>query len=1046
MDPHNAGTLADVISRLWRSGRPRQEEILRALRSVRSVCESLIYLHARGVIHCDLKPENIFLSSNGTPVIGDFGLAVHLGFQNRERLELDSIAAGTVAYMAPEQIRGEPLDARADLYSLGCILFELCTGRPPFQGSVRDVANQQLVETPPSILETMPDASPELAELCLGLLRKDTKLRIGAAQDVAHALDRVLGDTPTIAPEAQGARAHLFRPVMVGRDELMDEVRLAQAKARDGLGSLTLVRGESGVGKTRFAVEAARIAQMEGMQVITGECIHVAGRVPDGDASMHQKVGAGPLHPFGPLLEALGDACYTDPAFGDAALPGAVPLTPFCARLERVVQERLPRPPPASKNQHQARDAMVSAIACMARLRPLMLVLDDLQWADSLTLEVLRALSDEALSSLPLFVMATVRREHWSSLSSALVSDAATAPTVIVLPRLAPEHVTALAGDMLAVEAPPEGLTSFLVERSEGNPFFVGELLRDAVSSGVLRRTPAGGWRMLGGVDGTVWPLPRSLRELVSARIDALGALERTVLEYASLLGREFGRSTLASVLRYESESIQGALKAPIDGLIAHEILEEGSGEQLRFVHDMLREIPYQGIVEERRARLHLRVAQALERAGGPEESAGRWSAIGVHWSLGGDPTAALRSFTKAALLADRDYANEDAITLYRAAEREARRLDAPPPDALVKVLRGRGDVLARLGFHEPAQQAYEEAVQWLGTSEGLACCALHRKIAKTWENRLVVEPAYAALDRAELALRPVHEQNATQGGLALIEVLFDRAWAAYWDNDLPELERVVFKVRPIVDRHGDNGHWARYHQAQTSLGFRRDHYAMSSDTIDAATAGLLRAEAAADLDYLTAAEWMLGFALLFGGRPNEAETHLLRAADIAGRRGDARHQKLALGYLTLVHRMQGDEVAMRRRADELLRESRGGLLVVWSALAQANLGWACVRNRQFSDAERYLSEAMSFWDSMPMTYPFKWTGLLPQLEMSLLRNDSRWIIFAKALSDRGLAALPDPVSHALGCALVLHEAGRLEAAEQDAWDVVERARQAHLL
>jgi hypothetical protein len=143
---------------------------------------------------------------------------------------------------------------------------------------------------------------------------------------------------------------------------------------------------------------------------------------------------------------------------------------------------------------------------------------------------------------------------------------------------------------------------------------------------------------------------------------------------------------------------------------------------------------------------------------------------------------------------------------------------------------------------------------------------------------------------------------------------------------------------------------------------------------------------------------------------------------------------------------MQGDEVAMRRRADELLRESRGGLLVVWSALAQANLGWACVRNRQFSDAERYLSEAMSFWDSMPMTYPFKWTGLLPQLEMSLLRNDSRWIIFAKALSDRGLAALPDPVSHALGCALVLHEAGRLEAAEQDAWDVVERARQAHLL
>ncbi|MFP2907603.1 serine/threonine-protein kinase, partial [Pyxidicoccus sp. 3LFB2] len=171
-------------------GPVRPERLHAVLTLVRRMCAPLAFLHANGLVHRDLKPENVFLRPDGTPVLVDFGIAARFGgSRGRETLDVGGTVVGSDAYMAPEQARGGFVDARADLYALGCIFYELLTGRPPFlPGREGPVPHQHLhvAPVPPSQrVEGLPEAVDALA---LRLLAKKPPERPGYAEDVAAAL------------------------------------------------------------------------------------------------------------------------------------------------------------------------------------------------------------------------------------------------------------------------------------------------------------------------------------------------------------------------------------------------------------------------------------------------------------------------------------------------------------------------------------------------------------------------------------------------------------------------------------------------------------------------------------------------------------------------------------------------------------------------------------------------------------------------------------------------------------------------------------------
>ena len=569
-----------------------------------AICEPLAYVHGQGVVHRDLSPVNIFLVDGAHVVLFDFGLAAQFRIDSaRDVLEIGGRLRGTAHYMAPEQVRGEVVDARADIYALGCILYEALTGRPPFLGEEPlDVLRQHLEASPfpPSVIA--PEVPPGFDELVARLLAKAPRDRIGYAQDVAAALER-LGAPRSRAPElAPAPRAYTYRPSLAGRTGMVHAFDRLLERLADGVGGSGVLIGESGAGKTRLAAEVATRANEHDLRVITGECEPIS--------AARDVLRGAPLHPLRPLLRAVADRCRDGGAAETERLLGR--SGGVLAVYEPALASLVPPPgdhvdPVAMRFRVLA--AMRDVIVELARGERLVLVIDDLQWADELTLALLRSMRGDFLGSAGVFVLATVRADEMApEIESTL---AALRAERFEVPRLDRGAIGAIVRDMLALEEDAPSLTEFVAARSEGNPLFAAEYVRTAVDEGLLHRDALGRWRV--GAHGDEGydklPTPGSVQELVHRRLGSLAPASREVALAAATLGRTCAPEVVGAVADLTGE----VARAAITELIQRHVLEELADGHLRFVHDKLREQAYGEMAEDTRRRYHRRAASVLE-------------------------------------------------------------------------------------------------------------------------------------------------------------------------------------------------------------------------------------------------------------------------------------------------------------------------------------------------------------------------------------------------------------------------------------------------
>jgi tetratricopeptide (TPR) repeat protein len=661
----------------------------RVLTIVRRLCAPLSFLHGEGVVHRDLKPENVLVRRDGMPVLVDFGLASQFTAKlSREVLELRAgSAAGTVAYMAPEQARGELVDARADLYALGCMLYELLAGRPPFVGTMAiQVLYQHFNTAPRPPSELAPGVPPELDALILSLLAKRPQDRLGHADDVAAALDR-LGAEDGLASASPKPRAYLYRPGFTGREEpfLMLTERLSGVE-QNGTGSLVLIGGESGVGKTRLAMELIRAATPRRNRVLSGECLPPAAGV--------QGQGGAPLQPLRSALQQIADRCRekgleeTERLLGKRGKLLAL-YEPSLAGLPG--QDAYPEPAELPAEAALLRlytylaDTFAALAGGAAGWSPVLLILDDLHWADDVTLGLLGfLLRTGRLEAMALLIVGTYRTEEVEALGRAPLKTVLEAPSAwrLALGRLDQKAVGSIVADMLALAEPPETFVRYLTRQSEGNPFFVAEVLRTAVAEAVLYRDAVGRWRVAAEAEAVTeavyeaLPLPHSLRELVGLRLDGLSAPTRRLAEAAAVLGREVHEAMLAEVSGMEDSEILDATRE----ILARQVLEELEGGRLRFVHDKIREVTYECIAASQRQALHLTAARAMERR--PEAERGEMlAAMGHHWEQAGERSKARDCYLAGARAAKARYTQDEAERLYRA---YLRLVDTPTPESVV--------------------------------------------------------------------------------------------------------------------------------------------------------------------------------------------------------------------------------------------------------------------------------------------------------------------------------------------------------------------------
>jgi serine/threonine protein kinase len=594
------------------------------------LCAVLAYLHGEGIVHRDLKPRNIVVRPDGTPVLFDFGLASYFGAGGRESLQVGGKLEGTPEYMAPEQILGEYVDARADLYAVGCILYEGVTGRVPFPEKTTASFLEACVREEPIAPHRLVQGVPEpLEELILHLLVKRPRDRIGHARTVLVALAHLGGEVGDWISDL-AARDYLYRPGFVGRDAVLELLeRRIHEGPRVGGGRCIFLRGRSGSGKTRMIMEVARRIERFGRTVITGECLPLGAGGGEGPG-----IRSRPLHPFRAVLQAVADACLElGPAEADLLLGPRAKILAVCEPSLATLpgQEQYPDPPHAHQDvRARLMDALADTLAAFARRTPFVLLLDDLQWADELTLNFLAFFHLGTWEVPGLAIVGTFRSEDGRDVARGCGGVFADIPVVDLNP-LEEASLHDIIREMLGSDEPHESFVRQLARRAQGNPFFVAELLRTAIAGEMLFRDEDGRWRVRlpwNAADDAL-PLPESLHDLIVHRLDGLSPSAQQILEMVAVFGREVETDLLEGAGLLDADLISA-----LQELLVAQVLEEDPDGVFRFLHDKLREVVYARLAPGRRCELHRSAAVAIETcyAGDGGTLARYYPTLAHHW------------------------------------------------------------------------------------------------------------------------------------------------------------------------------------------------------------------------------------------------------------------------------------------------------------------------------------------------------------------------------------------------------------------------------
>ncbi|MBI2571992.1 MAG: tetratricopeptide repeat protein [Candidatus Schekmanbacteria bacterium] len=627
------------------------------------LAETLAYVHGEGIIHGDLKPENVRVIAGQHPVLLDFGFSLEHGRRDgRERLHSSFSQPGSLRYMAPEQIRGGWVDARSDLYAFGCMLYEAVAGAPPFMAQTRwEVMNGHLKERPRPLRERMPAVSTELEAIISGLLEKDARSRPGYASAVAVALARLAGSTGGRVSRVQdwpSPKAYLYRPPLTGRGSALATLVTHLEAAAAGHGGVVVVSGDSGAGKTRLLLEIAHLAAARRLTVAAGSC---------------RETAAPSLAPLRGVLSrfaerhACGMAAHTDPSL----LRSIETLASFEPALGRLLGTLAPAAEPRELPVEAARFRLLRAvgmiIAELARQSPLALLLDDAHGADEVTAGVLDYLSAaDWLPRTPLLVVAAFRADSPDELHPSLRATRARAGvTEVALGPLESDAIADIVTAMLAGAPKPPALTAAAIRQACGSPLIAAEYLRSALHEGsLLWDAIAGQWVAMprqghhdcgdpgSPTDAPDDSFPDTLAELLERRIRLLSPASRRLAEALSVLGLESPRELVA---RFAEQTPRWPRHESFEAAAAELSRRNVAGEEnpgsLRFYHHRIFEAVYQQTEVSLRAALHRDAAEFFIAAARPGAEANA-AVVASHWDRGGVPERARPYYLAAAYAA----------------------------------------------------------------------------------------------------------------------------------------------------------------------------------------------------------------------------------------------------------------------------------------------------------------------------------------------------------------------------------------------------------
>ena len=632
--------------------------------------------------------------------------------------------------MSPEQVLGGQADERSDIFAFGVLLYELLAGVHPFTRASQSGTLSAIVRETPSPVSQYAKDAPQAARVALDrLLAKEPGHRYQSFGEVRTDLSQLLQDASGLTPVPQAdptaESAATRRTPLVGRESELAQARQLLDQAVGGHGGVLLLGGEPGVGKTRLAEEVLAEGRQRGCLALTGRCYETEGTPP-----------------FIPWVEIIQRSARIVPAatlraaLGDAA--------PEIAKLVPELRQQFDDiPPPVELPPEQQRHFLFSNflgwVDRASRVSPMVLLLDDLHWADESTLLLLQHVAQH-LGQLPFLIIGTYRdvdldvARPFAEMLETLTRQRLAQK--VPLDRLSPAGV----GQMLVAlsgQTPPPSLTRVVYAETEGNPFFTEEVFHHLSEEGRLF-DEQGAWRTDLRVDDLA--VPEGVRLVIGRRVKRLGDDARKVLTSAAIAGRSFDEQLLEALGEVEGDALLSALE---EAEAAKLIVPQPSRREVRweFAHGLIRQTLEGSLSLMRRQRAHLRVAEALERVHGANVD--RYASdVAQHLYQAGvaaDPQKTVRFLTLAGDQALKAAAFDEALRRFSDALSIQEEHDPDDQRTVADLHFKRAQASAGVGRWEEAVAEWLVALDWfkaLADHAAIALTAVRSWYTRAWNGR----------------------------------------------------------------------------------------------------------------------------------------------------------------------------------------------------------------------------------------------------------------------------------------------------------------------
>ena len=786
---------------------------------------------------------------------------------------------------------------------------------------------------------------------------------------------------------------------LVGREEAWQV--LSEAHGRLRTGGLILITGEPGVGKSRLMREFATATN----------AFVLAGNNPAGAETV----------PYTGIAAALRQALSSPGRWR-----GVPPV--WLAEAGRLLPELgelfpdLPRPVAVAPAEAQARlyEALARCLHGLAGEGPLLLCLDDLHQADAATLSWLAGLPRQ-LAGSRVCLLAACRTADASRLAE--VKRAFARPGLLAeapLSRLSVEAVARMLAHL--PQRPPDlpRLAARLHHATGGNSFFVLETLRALLEDDRLADPP------------DQLPLAPTVQAAIQRRLERLSALGRQMLEAAAVLAPDLAFDLLLPTAgRSDLETAQG-----LDELAGRQLLADGG--ELRFSHDLVRQVAHEAISSWRRRILHRRAAAALDATFTPAGEPA-WAAMAGHYEQAGDAADAIRCLEQAALAAGRLHAHQEAIGYLGRALALGQNMPAQT-ETEARLQELLGDSLMARGQHDAAEQAFSAALERRHAEQRLPRAVLQRKVADSLRARMDTAQAETAVIQAlETLGTPAPDWSAAwqhawlDSQLSLMSILYLR-------GDYLGLAGMTEAVQPMLASIGTAAHRIDYLSSLAELAVRREHFTLSDATVALCEALLAAAQEVEDPARMASARVGVGFGLLWADRAAQAAASLLAGLELAEACGLAYTEVLCLTYLACMHRFLGDAVEARRYAERSLVASRHVDAPVYRAAAHANLAARHWHNGLVEVAQAEAERALALWGDYP--YPFRWLACWVLLAVHTAREElAEAVVQAQAIQHPSQRRQPGELPEMLDAAMRAWDAGEQDAARAALQRALEEAQ-----